>query len=62
MKYEDIMFKVEVKVGSFEVSVETSSISDENMIRKLIDDITKKYTTTYTMGKVDFNQIQLSDK
>lgn len=56
------MFKVEVKIGSFEVSVESTSISDEDKIRMLIDDITKKYTTTYAMGKVDFNKIQLSDK
>lgn len=55
------MFKVEIKASPFEVSVESTSISDESKIRKLIDDITKKYTTTYAMGKFDFNKIKLSD-
>ena len=62
MKYKNIMFKVEIKAGAFEVSVESTSISDEDKIRKLIDDITEKYTKTYAMGKEDFNKIKLADK
>jgi len=37
------MFKIEIRKGDFGVEVESDSISDENKMRKLIDDITEKF-------------------
>ena len=54
------MFKVEITTNPLSISIETSSISDEKMVRKLIDDITKKYTTQKGLGNADFNAVQLS--
>ena len=39
------MFKVEIHKDKFGIEIETNSISDEDRVRKLIDDITEKFNT-----------------